>query len=755
MTETPGVSIDGVSTPEAPGTAVADRPAAGSVEARAERDATAGGGVPRPRASAHRPAVAWSAEVQALRALAVSLVLVYHLWPGRVSGGYVGVDVFFVISGYLITGNILRDLSAHQFSLTGFYVRRAARLLPAAMLVLLVTGVGVVLLLPRTQWIAAAQQLLASATYVQNWVLAGQAVDYLSPDAVPTPVQHFWSLSVEEQFYFFWPLALLLTARAARRAGRRTRVRILFGVMVAVAVASFGYGVVTTAADPAGAYFFSTTRVWEFAAGGVLAIVLSRGRRRVRRMLPARAVTPPARLVLCWAGLVAILAAALLYTEETPFPGWAALLPVAGTVAVIGAGRMAGPFSPARIVRARPTQLLGDVSYSLYLWHWPLIVLVPVALGTAELNLPGKLGVLVLSVALAWLTLNLVENRLRATTRGLRRPRRAFAVIAVTGVGACAVAAGAWYDVTTEIRDAKLVAARALADGTPCFGAAAMTTPGCEAPFGDGVVTPSPAAAAESFREASMRQECFTEPGDATLRRCDFGPADAGFHVVLFGDSHALQWLWAMRDVSERQGWRLTTLLRANCTPSDAVMRRGRTETASCHAWVTGAIDAIAADSSVDLVVTTAYNNKTWQPEAGKNAYDTGVEGYRRTWQRLTAGGRQVAVVKDTPRPRADADDCVAKSLDGSGCDHGRKKATRGREFPTRLDPMVAAVGRSDPRAVHLVDLTDVFCSQRRCPAVIGNVLVYADGHHITPTFSRTVAPELESRLAPYAATAT
>ena len=754
MTETPGVSIDGVSTAAGSGTVVADRPA-GAVATRPGPGATAGGGLPRPRASAHRPAVAWSAEVQALRALAVSLVLVYHLWPGRVSGGYVGVDVFFVISGYLITGNILRDLSAHQFSLTGFYVRRAARLLPAAMLVLLVTGVGVVLLLPRTQWIATAQQLLASATYVQNWVLAGQAVDYLSPNAVPTPAQHFWSLSVEEQFYFVWPLALLLTARAARRARRQTRVRVLFGVMVTVALASFVYGVVATAADPTGAYFFSTTRVWEFAAGGLLALVLTRGRRRVRRMLPARAVTPPARLALCWAGLVAIVTAALFYTERTPFPGWAALLPVAGTVAVLGAGRMTGPFSPARLVQARPTQLLGDVSYSLYLWHWPLIVLAPVALGTAGLGLAGKLGVLVLSVALAWLTLTLVENRLRATTRGLRRPRRAFAVIALTGVGASAVAAGAWYDVSTEIRDAKLVAARALADGTPCFGAAAMTTPSCEPPFDDDVVTPYPAAAAESFREASNRQDCFTEPGDATVRRCSFGPADADVHVVLFGDSHALQWLWAMKDVSEREGWRLTTLLRANCTPNDAVMVRAGGETKLCHRWVTDAIDAIAADPDVDLVVTSAYNNKTWKREGGKSTYDTGVEAYRRTWQRLTARGAQVAVLRDTPRPRAHVDDCVAKSPDGSGCDHGRQKATKGRAFPKRLDPMVAAAQGSDPRAVHLVDLTDVFCTPKRCPAVIGNVMVYADGHHITPTFSRTVAPVLRSRLAPFAPSAT
>jgi hypothetical protein len=336
----------------------------------------------------------------------------------------------------------------------------------------------------------------------------------------------------------------------------------------------------------------------------------------------------------------------------------------------------------------------------------------------------------------------------------VRRPRRAFAVIAVTSAAAAAVAGGAWYDVETEIRDSKLVAAQAIADGTRCFGAAAMTTPGCEPPFGD-VVTPYPADAVDSFRDASMREECFTETGDATLRRCSFGPADAEFHVVLFGDSHALQWLWAMRDISERQGWRLTTLLRASCTPNDAVMKRTRSDTPRCHAWVTDAIDSLAADRSVDLVVTSAYNNKTWQAEGELDAYETGVEGYRRTWERLTAEGRQVVVVKDTPRPNKSHLTCVLDNPDGAGCARVRTPATRSSMWPKRTDPMVAAVERSDPRDVHLVDLTDLFCTQQRCPAVIGNVLVYADGHHVTPTFSRSASPELEARLKPYVRPAT
>jgi peptidoglycan/LPS O-acetylase OafA/YrhL len=701
--------------------------------------------LPRPKATAHWPAVAWSAEVQALRALAVGLVLLYHLWPGRVTGGYVGVDVFFVISGYLISGHILRDLAAHRFSLAAFYARRAARLLPAAMLVLLFTGLGVVILLPQTRWIESGQQVLASALYVQNWVLAGQDVDYLSPEVIPTPVQHFWSLSVEEQFYFVWPVALMLTAWLARRAGRRTRVRVVFGVMLAVAVASFVHGVLATASDATGAYFFSTTRVWEFALGGMLALVVAMGGRRVALLLPSRAGSRPARVLLCWAGLAAIVASALLYTDRTPFPGWAALLPVAGTMAVIGAGSMSGAWSPERLVHARPTQVLGDVSYSLYLWHWPLIMLAPAALGEENLRWHGKLAVLALSIALAWLSTTLVENRLRATSAGIPRARRAFVFIAATGVVTAVVAGGAWYQVKDGIEDSRRLAEQAIAAGTPCFGAAAMTTPGCELPpFGDDVVTPHPAGAEDAFRNATERQGCFTSLAKSTVLPCTFGPPDADFHVVLLGDSHALQWLWALEAISRERGWRLTTLLRASCTPTTARMDRPtETEENRCHSWAKRATTLVAEDPSVDVVVTTAYNNKIWQREPGLDEYTTGVESYRRTWERFTTGGRHVVVLKDTPAPGAHTLDCVDGSRDGAGCERPRDRALR----ISRPDPMVAAAHRSDPRSVHLVDLTDSFCDEEKCPTVIGNVLVYADVSHISPTYSRTLAPILRDRL--------
>jgi peptidoglycan/LPS O-acetylase OafA/YrhL len=716
-------------------------------------------------AAAQQRSGAWSAEVQALRAVAVLLVLAFHLWPSAVTGGYVGVDVFFVISGFLITGHIVRDLDAGRFGLGRFYVRRARRLLPAAMVVLLAVTLTIVLLTPHTRWMSSMQQILASAGYVQNWVLANADVDYLSPNSTPTAVQHFWSLSVEEQFYFVWPVLLLAAAWLTRRRRKRVRRLAVGGVMLAVTLVSLGYGLWATATNPAGAYFFSTTRMWEFAVGGLLALALQSGVRAVGERHHVLAG------LLCWSGLAAITASAFLYTERTAFPGYAAILPVAGSLAVIAAGPVRGLWSPAPLVRFRGTQFVGDVSYSLYLWHWPLIVLLPVILGE-RLGRLDRVGVLVLSLVFAWLSLVLVENRLRAgrgtpptgataeagaATQAPRRfarlrawrPGPAFAVITASTLAVTGIAGGAWYDVERRISHAREVADEAIATGVPCFGAAALADPSCDPPYGD-LVTPDPAGTQDDMRSQEAWQRCFVSRETAGVRTCSFGPAGADYHVVLFGDSHALQWVAPLRQVAEREGWLLTTVMRASCTPNSAFMTRKLDAEANlCHDWATAAIDRIAGDPTVDAVVTSAYNNKRWKPEGGRDAYATGVQGYRDTWARFLAGGeREVVVLKDTPRPMGGTLSCVTRDPSGADCSRTRGPATQRPDDWRKLpDPMVAAVSASPRDRVHLVDLTDSFCDERRCPAVIGNVLVYADSNHMTPTFARTLVPALRDRL--------
>src|SRR3954451_21103684 len=309
------------------------------------------------------PAQRWRPEIQALRALAVALVIAAHVWPDLVPGGFVGVDVFFVVSGYLITSLLVEEIArTGRIRLTAFWARRARRILPAALVTLLVCAVATMILVPSNHWDAFMREVAASAAYVENWQLAHTAVDYFAKDDGVSPVQHYWSLSVEEQFYLMWPLLLLGPPAVPRRRGPQSRVVALAAAMGVLTAVSLSWSILHTPNDPEAAYFVTPTRAWEFGAGGVLAL------------LPQLARSPVlVRAILSWLGLAAIVVAAFAYGSDTVFPGSAALLPVLGTLAVIRAGAPDHRLAPARLLALGPIQRTGDLSYSLYLWHWPVL----------------------------------------------------------------------------------------------------------------------------------------------------------------------------------------------------------------------------------------------------------------------------------------------------------------------------------------------------------------------------------------------
>src|SRR4051794_20249721 len=315
------------------------------------------------------PRTRWRPEIQALRALAVSLVIAAHIWPDLVPGGYVGVDVFFAVSGFLITSMLVEELvGSGRIALTAFWARRARRILPAALVTLLACAVGTMLLVPTHRWDAFLTEIATSAAYVENWQLAHAAVDYFAKADGISPVQHYWSLSVEEQFYLVWPLLLLAAVGVTHGRSARVRLGALAAAMGVLTAASLAWSILHTPADPEAAYFVTPTRAWEFGAGGVLALLPQLGRS------PAAA-----RAALSWLGLVAIVVAGFAYGPQTIFPGSAALLPVLGALAVIRAGAPYHRLAPTRLLSRPAIQRTGDLSYSLYLWHWPLLVLLPYA----------------------------------------------------------------------------------------------------------------------------------------------------------------------------------------------------------------------------------------------------------------------------------------------------------------------------------------------------------------------------------------
>ena len=655
-------------------------------------------------------------EVQGLRALAVLLVLVYHLNPKLLPGGYVGVDVFFVISGFLITSLLLREVTEHgRVSLAKFYVRRVRRLLPAATLVLLVTGAVSLVVLPVTRLGDTAWQLLASALWVENLYLADQSLDYLAAETPPSPVQHFWSLSVEEQFYLVWPLLFLLWALAARwwRAGNG----VLTAVLGAVFVASLTCSVLMTTSGDGGAYFWPVTRAWELAAGGLLAVSMSRG------SLPERL-----RLPLGWLGVAAIVASALLYDSGTPFPGYTALLPILGCVAVIAAERPSGP-AVSVALSTRPARFFGDISYSLYLWHWPVIIF---ALELLDRDSLGPLGIVAaggLSVLLAWGTKVWVEDPV--ARHKLVRTGRAALVVAVSGIVAVALVAGAASSRVDRMASVEFdpdvhVGPEALDSGT----------------LSSEMLYPSPIDAEDDVPR-TYDDGCHAgfdddDPSDW----CAYGPDDAEATVVITGDSHSLQWIPALEELGEERDWRLVVLSKSACAFTDILVGRDGGPYENCQRWNRETVDEIL-EIDPDMVFTSSSvkGNPYGLGDQGPTEVQRVMgDGMAELWSEITDAGVPVLAVRDTPRVGQDVLDCLAANIGNpTECDRPIDEAME------TADPQEVAVEKVEDSQI--VDLTDRFCVGDTCSVVIGNVLVYRDSHHITGTYARLLTKDLGTRM--------
>jgi peptidoglycan/LPS O-acetylase OafA/YrhL len=685
---------------------------------RRHRPGSPGPGVtPVPEPARHRR------DIEGLRAVAVLLVVAYHCGLPFIGGGYVGVDVFFVISGFLITGLLLREAQrTGRVSIPRFYARRALRLLPASTVVVVATVAAAAWWLPPLRLSAIVSDALHTSVYAMNWRLAAIGTDYLSADAPPSPLQHFWSLAVEEQFYLVWPLLLLIVVR---RGGRG-----LTAVLTVLTAGSLAVSVWQTQHNAGWAYFGAHTRAWELGVGALVAV----GATRLRGLPPL-----PAKL-LVGSGLGAVVVAALSYTSATPFPGYAALLPVLGTAAVIAGGcaRPAGPLG------APVLQSIGRLSYSWYLWHWPALLLAPYALArplaTWE-NVLVALGAL----GLAALTYALVENPVRHLATLRDRPWRGLGAGAALSLLAAALCVLIGFT-TAHVAGASTYRATALDPATFDIRTLPRTiADAVHLPAVPGNLTPKLDRAAKD-KPRFYREGCSGDFADPEVKKpCAYGDLTSPTTVVLFGDSHAGHWFPALEAAALQRRWKLVVVTKSACTAADGIiyLPQLKREFTECGQWRKDAWRYTRSLRPAMVVVASTYPSNDLLGVTGTQD-EAWAAAWRRSIDRLSAPGTEVFFLNDTPWQAGSTPDCLSAHPDEpSACVRDRRGAVNLAMRRKLIEDAARAGGAT------VIDPVPWFCTATRCPSVIGNVLVYRDQHHITTAYSRLLAPLLAEALRP------
>jgi peptidoglycan/LPS O-acetylase OafA/YrhL len=672
-------------------------------------------------------------DIEGLRALSIIGILLFHAGVPFIPGGFVGVDVFFVLSGYLITGLILREVRATGgLHLAAFWGRRARRLLPAAGVVLLATGLASIVLLPSVGSGTVAVDIVAAAVYSANLVYAHSSADYFTDSGYPSPVLHFWSLGVEEQFYLVWPVLLLAcvalvgvrrsrhplpsasatasTPRAVQRVIPVTAV-----VLTVVLAGSFWASLRLTETNQPWAFFLMPTRAWEFAVGGLACLAIPFLRR----------VPMPVRALLGWAGLGTVVVAMVRFDGQTPYPGTAALLPVLGTLAVVVAGMGPIGWGPGVLFSLRPMRATGRVSYSWYLWHWPVLILLSVGLGLEGLG--WSVALVAASWIPAYLAYRYVEDPVRRAPWAVRSVRRSLQVgliaslLGIAGGVALAVA-----PTSTQIN--------AAAVGSGELGSRLAPRPGPA-----GVVTPTLEDAPTDL--PPRYEKCHLRWLDTQPRNCVFGRPDGRPVIALWGDSHAGQWIPALTRAAKARGWRLETYTKIGCPVPDVrdwihAYSRPYVE---CDEFRQAVLARLGGPNAPDAVVAISLQPDSLVDSTGELVDGPVVDtmwrdGWMATAEAVRATGAHMIVLRDTPALADNPLVCLGLHLESPGeCDQPRQTVVPpASQDMDVVDGIPGVVG---------VDLTDGICFVDRCPAVRSNLVVFRDDDHLTATYAKALGP--------------
>ena len=604
-------------------------------------------------------------QIQGLRALAALLVTIFH--ARLVPGGFIGVDIFYVISGYLITGLILREIEqTGSLDLNAFYQRRIKRLLPTSVFVLFITAIVGMFVLPAITRDALGRDLFAAAAYISNYLFAWWQNDYQNLNATPSPFIHYWSLAVEEQFYVVWPILLLLLARYGRRA-------IFWGISITT-VLSLLLSVYQTQTSPIWAFYSLPTRAWELGVGALLLFVPEKVWRN--RFIP-------------WLGVIGIAIATFNFDENTAFPGVNAVLPVFATALLIGSISI-WPRAFNDLSNNRISQWLGAISYPLYLWHWPALVLPSSALGR-PLRIRERLFCILLTVVLAHLTSKFIEQPIRHKKIEGKKVYLFFVATTITSL-----VAGLIISATSS---------------------SMISVKGTNYKFNLIDVMEKPAVYGD---------DCHVNYGETKSGYCTYGDKKSNRTLVLYGDSHAAQWFPALEQIALERGYKLISLTKSACPAVDAPREdQGAFKNVHCEKWRQNSITRIKSIHP-DAVITSSFQYFT-PPSGFPSKSRWWDDGQRRLLSELRGSSNHLIYISDTPRPLRDIPNCLA-SRDSHTCDSTEK---------TR-NVIINGFEKIDP--------TPWLCTSY-CPAIKDGYVVYRDASHISVAASLALKPELEKAL--------
>lgn len=605
-------------------------------------------------------------QIQGLRALAAILVTIFHarLMPG----GFIGVDIFYVISGYLITGLILREIEkTGTLDLRSFYQRRIKRLLPTSVFVLFVTAIFAWILFPPITRDALGRDLFAAATYISNYLFAWWENDYQNLNATPSPFIHYWSLAVEEQFYLVWPLFILFLARYGRKI-------IFIGILIST-IASLLFSIYLTQVAPIWAFYSLPTRAWELGFGALL-LFIPETKKKIR--------------ILPWLGFLGIAFSSLNFNENTAFPGKNALIPVIATVLLIASIKYWPPLFND-LSNSRLSQWLGAISYPLYLWHWPALVLPSSALGR-PLRFYERFLCILLTIVLAHFTSKYVEEPLRH--RNLS-PRTIYKGAALTT--AASLVAGIFIAFTAS----SIITTR----GEPSYQFDLVKVMEKPAVYGDG---------------------CHVNYGETKSGYCTYGDKNSSQTIVLYGDSHAAQWFPTLEQLANERGFKLISLTKSACPAVDSKRPdQGAFKMVHCTKWRENSIERIA---KIKPMAVITGNFQYFTPANEKVSRATWwSDGQRKLLRDLRGTTKHLIYLSDTPRPLRDIPNCLA-SRNSRTCDSSERSR-------------VSVIS-----GFEVINPTPWLCTSY-CPAILDGSVAYRDASHISVEMSLKLLPKLEQAL--------